>query len=1202
MSARDVEEGALPVRVWISYAHTSKPSKSQVRRLWDFLRSVGIDARLDLSDAERPQNWPEWIMRQVRAADYILIIASSDYRRRSEGAASADEGRGVQFEAQILRTEFYTNQEAARLRFLPVVLPGATAADIPVWIGGPAATYYKVSSLTLRGAGKLLRYLTGQPYEVERELGHVPVLTTRRSTAAASVPVRRSRAATTGKRFSFAKNEITLQAQIRQLLERGDIGLDDYDLGLDAENQQIESRRIDIRRASIVIEVRADLRHDGIKGELESELALYIAKKREATGQPYSVLLTNGRDWQLYSGASNPPALIDRWATNPERPDVRGLLKWLEAILATAKRVPPTPQQIDTKLGATSPAYQLNFAELRRLYEENRQNPSVDVKRRLWSKLLTTASGINFNNEDDLFVNHTLLVIMAEVIGHAVVGIDLRSAGVSAAEMLSGSRFASSDVRGVIEPDFFDWVAEVPGGENFVKDLARRLARFDWSDVRHDLLKLLYESIIDHDTRKQLGEFYTPDWLAEKVIEEQLNNPLSQRVLDASCGSGTFLFYAVRAYLAAAEKAGISAQSAVKKVTSHVLGIDVHPVAVTLARVTYLLAIGMQRIATKGAGAITIPVYLGDSLHWSEEYDLLSHTELTVSTSDDEEIFADPLVSPDESLSFPDHVVADATRFDQLVNELADLATLPALAPLDALGEVFERNEVIDEDRPGLVRTFNRMRNLHAEGRDHIWAYYVRNLARPFWLSRSGNRVDVLVGNPPWLPYGKMTGTQQVAFRAMCRNRGLWGSASVATTQDLSALFAVRCIELYLREGGSFCFVMPWAALYKKQYAGFRLGVYPIKAEPMKVAFRPPWDLHGVKPDFFPLPSSVIMGERVNFGASATPIGQATEIWTGRVEATVTSWAEAAPHIERRPGESPVHSSSSSPYRSRFFQGATFVPQFLFVVEPDDESSLGPGFGRLAVRSRRSVHEKKPWKGLPRQYGQVEAKFVRPLYVGASVMPFRCLETVKVITPIEDGHLLHVGDRRLYRHRGLAKWWSDAESIWDAHRASERLELIQRVDYHKGLSKQFPVSPYRVVYNKSGVYLAASVVYDQNAVIDQQLYWCAVRSVDEARYLSAIFNSSVVPGEIRHLQARGEHNPRHFDKLPLDLPIPAFMSNSPLHQELVTLATACEQAASAVPLPSVKFELKRQMIRNTLENQGLTGAIDGIVKDLLKGA
>ena len=46
--------------------------------------------------------------------------------------------------------------------------------------------------------------------------------------------------------------------------------------------------------------------------------------------------------------------------------------------------------------------------------------------------------------------------------------------------------------------------------------------------------------------------------------------------------------------------------------TGHVFGVDVHPVAVTLARVTYLLAIGHGRLTASDRKALSVPVYLGE--------------------------------------------------------------------------------------------------------------------------------------------------------------------------------------------------------------------------------------------------------------------------------------------------------------------------------------------------------------------------------------------------------------------------------------------------------------------------------------------------------------------------------------------------------------------------------------------------------------
>src|SRR5262249_32773247 len=64
-------------------------------------------------------------------------------------------------------------------RFIPVVLPGCSAADIPLWLGPASTAHYMVSEYTVSGAEGLLRVLTGQPAEIEPPLGSVPFLAPR---------------------------------------------------------------------------------------------------------------------------------------------------------------------------------------------------------------------------------------------------------------------------------------------------------------------------------------------------------------------------------------------------------------------------------------------------------------------------------------------------------------------------------------------------------------------------------------------------------------------------------------------------------------------------------------------------------------------------------------------------------------------------------------------------------------------------------------------------------------------------------------------------------------------------------------------------------------------------------------------------------------------------------------------------------------
>src|SRR5262249_8252713 len=156
-------------------------------------------------------------------------------------------------------------------------------------------------------------------------------------------------------------------------------------------------------------------------------------------------------------------------------------------------------------------------------------------------------------------------------IAHLVLGLDVMS--LPPASLISGQRFERARILGVVEQDFFDWTLEVAGGADFIRSLARRLARFDWSNVEHDVLKVLYESVIGKETRKRMGEYYTPNWLAEKIVDISVTDPLRQRVLDPACGSGTFLFHAVRRYLSAADAIGQPTDETLRALSRHVIGV-----------------------------------------------------------------------------------------------------------------------------------------------------------------------------------------------------------------------------------------------------------------------------------------------------------------------------------------------------------------------------------------------------------------------------------------------------------------------------------------------------------------------------------------------------------------------------------------------------------------------------------------------------
>jgi len=163
-------------------------------------------------------------------------------------------------------------------------------------------------------------------------------------------------------------------------------------------------------------------------------------------------------------------------AIKPEAPNFEALLVWLEGVMSTAARLVPTPLEVERKLGATSPGFQLDLAELRDIYAFCRNDSEIRMKRELWARLLA-AFGTHFEDTDDLFIEHTYLVLTAETVAHALVGFDLHG-GIDPKALVTGELFHQHEITGVVDADFFDWPVATDRGAAFVRELSRRLARF----------------------------------------------------------------------------------------------------------------------------------------------------------------------------------------------------------------------------------------------------------------------------------------------------------------------------------------------------------------------------------------------------------------------------------------------------------------------------------------------------------------------------------------------------------------------------------------------------------------------------------------------------------------------------------------------------------------------------------------------------
>ena len=902
--------------------------------------------------------------------------------------------------------------------------------------------------------------------------------------------------------------------------------------------------------------------------QLDDYLALSASEgKGVRTG-----ILTDGKHWLLRwhgAGAVNtsPP-----YGFTLQDPDGwLPLYEWLrDTALVSLEDIPPTRDNIEQHLGPNSPSYRRDIDALKSLYAQSSQHETVKVKRRLWHDLLRAALGeIARDNAqmDDLFVRHTYLTAVIGMVVQASFGIDTRQlAAADPADLLHGRQFRNATgLQGVVESDFFAWPAEV-GGLRLLATMARRVARFDWHnpDTPSDIAAILYETVIPPDERRTLGEYYTPQWLARAMTRELVTDPLSQSVLDPACGSGTFIAEAIANFIEAANNAGMHPSEVFGRLRDSVIGIDIHPVAVHLARAAYVLAARDAIPAASdaaGYASITVPIYMGDALQLRyRSGDLFAEREITIQVNDEE----------NTELAFPVSLIERPDTFDALMGDVAEHIESGG-NPMFALDDhhITDRHE-----RAMLQDTIATMQRLHHEGRNHIWAYYTRNMARPVALSRA--KVDVIIGNPPWINYNQTVDILRTELERHSRNTyGIWTGGRYATHQDVAGLFYARSADLYLKTGGVIGMVLPHSALQAGQYSKWRTGAWQtaqgIRTLSVDFGHKTAWDLFNLNPnDFFPIPASVVFAKNLGLADNPIPLAGKIERWIGRAGADDVQRTSAAIIDTSEAG--------TSPYAVHARNGATMMPRCLFFVNEAENPAIIKAANTLTVNPRRGSQDKPPWKtlDLTEITGQtIEKSHVFDVHLGETVVPYATLQPLKAVLPIKHGdseispntqspESVHLGtlDRRM---RGR---WQTVSQLWEQNKArATKLTLLGQLDYYGKLSSQLEWQndmgdrPVRLAYTKSGTPTAA-LIDDNDVIIDNLLFWVTCKNTDEAHYLLAIINSDALHEASKPLMSKGQFGARDLHKHLWKLPISEYDPANPLHAQTSAAGATASQAAA----------------------------------------
>lgn len=142
----------------ISYSHDSAEHEQHVLELCNRLRARGVDTVVDQFLPGAPsEGWPLWMERQIEQRDFTLMVCTEAYQRRFMETEAIGIGRGVVWEARILRNLLYEDSERHG-RIIPVLFTSDARRFVPTVFRG---NFYDLSDD--RGFDGLIRHLLREP-------------------------------------------------------------------------------------------------------------------------------------------------------------------------------------------------------------------------------------------------------------------------------------------------------------------------------------------------------------------------------------------------------------------------------------------------------------------------------------------------------------------------------------------------------------------------------------------------------------------------------------------------------------------------------------------------------------------------------------------------------------------------------------------------------------------------------------------------------------------------------------------------------------------------------------------------------------------------------------------------------------------------------------------------------------------------------
>ena len=285
---------------------------------------------------------------------------------------------------------------------------------------------------------------------------------------------------------------------------------------------------------------------------------------------------------------------------------------------AKSKRMDPagskklSNQCLATEFGMDSKVYHWCNSYLGELYKRAISYDSPRLHQ-IYQKWKTTYAAI-YGNElfIETFINHVYLTILIKSILY-LKATPWKNYSNHLKDYLADEFFDNNYADIFSSLDLTGWLAVEPLYNDsliIADNMLNILSEYDLEAIDEDIFRDLYEQLIEQADRHKAGEYYTPKWLVELILEKVFSlweNTFPPKIIDPACGSGTFLFHATRYLINRYKK---SPAEVIKKVA----GFDTNPMAVIVSKTNLVLSSGVNKFQS-------LPVYHQDALKDSDLFD-----------------------------------------------------------------------------------------------------------------------------------------------------------------------------------------------------------------------------------------------------------------------------------------------------------------------------------------------------------------------------------------------------------------------------------------------------------------------------------------------------------------------------------------------------------------------------------------------------